>query len=94
MREVFLSQLGFINKLKHIYFIYSRVNSLELIADIVRDVFIDIPNEHQGTYNFEKNPPELHGQIGVPPIVDKILGIKSVKQNEIQTLGRSMCVRL
>ena len=46
----------------------------------------------KGPTILKKNPPELFGQIGVPPIVDKILGMKLVKENENRTLGRAMCV--
>ena len=28
-----------------------------------------------GNYNFRQNPPQLHGQIGVPLVVDDILGM-------------------
>ena len=46
----------------------------ELMADVVRNIFIDNPTE--ADYNFKSSSPNLDGQIGVPPIVDKILGMQ------------------
>ena len=47
----------------------------DLLEDIVRNVFIDNPPEPpENQYNFKHSPPALDGQLGVPPIVDKILG--------------------
>ena len=45
------------------------------LVDIVRKVFIDGPPTPDKKYHFHKNPPKLTGQIGVPVIVDKLLGI-------------------
>ena len=39
---------------------------------IISKVYLDRPTGKP--HNFQKNPPELRGQIGVPPIVDKLLG--------------------
>ena len=47
----------------------------DLVVNIVRNVFIDSPASPPLPYNFNKPNPALEGQIGVPPIVDKILGI-------------------
>ena len=38
-----------------------------------------------GNYSFHNNPPKLDGQIGVPLIVDKILGIIYKSQTEDAT---------
>ena len=42
----------------------------EIISEQLFDQSTDIP------YSFQYNPPELKGQIGAPPIVDKLLGGK------------------
>ena len=44
----------------------------EKLSKIISKVYLDRPTGNP--YNFQKNPPELRGQIGVPPIVDKLLG--------------------
>ena len=49
--------------------------SEDLSVDIVWNVFVHKPSSTQLAYNFKKALPDLNGQIGVPPIVDKILGI-------------------
>jgi len=46
----------------------------EKLSKIISKVYLDRPTGNP--YNFQKNPPELRGQIGVPPIVDKLLGGK------------------
>ena len=42
------------------------------LSDIISRLYLKHPTGHP--YSFEKNPPELRGQIGVPHIVDKLLG--------------------
>ena len=37
-------------------------------------MFIDGPPDSDAKYQFDIKPPKLKGQIGVPVIVDKILG--------------------
>ena len=65
----------YISKLKQIYIIYSEQRICDdIMLDIVRKVFIDSPTQYQKAYNFKTSSPFLDGQIGVPPIVDKILG--------------------
>ena len=44
----------------------------ERLSEIIMGKFLDGPNN--GYYNFTKNPPDLDGQIGVPMIIDTILG--------------------
>ena len=44
----------------------------DILAKMIKDVFIDDPSNED--YKFDKNPPILNGQTGIPPIVDKILG--------------------
>ena len=44
----------------------------ETLAHIISKVYLDRPSGHP--YFFQQNPPKLDGQIGVPPIVDKLLG--------------------
>ena len=44
----------------------------DILAEMIKEVFIDDPSNED--YKFDKNPPILNGQTGVPPIVDKILG--------------------
>jgi len=46
----------------------------EKLAQIISKVFLDRPTYQP--YSFQLNPPKLVGQIGVPPIVDKLLGEK------------------
>ena len=54
----------------------SREIADDLLEDIVRNVFIDNPPEPpDNKYNFKSSTPALDGQIGVPPVVDKILGV-------------------
>ena len=45
---------------------------------MVRRVFIDVPPSFKSTYNFDRNPPKITGQIGIPPIVDQLLGSVSL----------------
>ena len=47
----------------------------DLLIDVVRNVFVDWPSKRDKEYHFDKNPPKLTGQIGIPVIVDKLLGI-------------------
>lgn len=47
-----------------------------LLADVVRNVFVDWLPARDKEYHFDKNPPKLTGQIGMPVIVDKLLGRK------------------
>ena len=42
------------------------------LSEIIKGQFLD--NPHNDHYNFTKNPPDLNGQIGVPMIIDTILG--------------------
>ena len=42
------------------------------LSEIIKGQFLDGP--HNDHYNFTKNPPDLDGQIGVPMIIDTILG--------------------
>ena len=42
------------------------------LANIIKNVFIDKPSNQ--SYNFDYNPPYIYGQIGVPEVVDRILG--------------------
>ena len=44
------------------------------MGKIVKNVYLDMPSKK--SYNFRKQPPELNGQIGVPKIVDDLLGNK------------------
>ena len=44
----------------------------EKLSKIISKVYLDRPTGYP--YNFQKTPPELRGQIGVPSIVDKLLG--------------------
>ena len=41
---------------------------------MIRRVFIDLPPPSDLKYNFDRNPPKITGQIGIPPIVDQLLG--------------------
>ena len=44
----------------------------EKLAQIISKVYLDRPTYEP--YSFQLNPPKLVGQIGVPPIVDRLLG--------------------
>ena len=44
----------------------------EKLSKIIKSTYLDSPSPHP--YAFRANPPELNGQVGVPTIVDKILG--------------------
>lgn len=46
----------------------------EKLSKIINQVYLDPPSQHP--YTFRANPPPIEGQIGVPRIVDKILGGK------------------
>ena len=54
----------------------NRDISDDILAEIVRSKFIDNPKSPPLPYNFARSKPRLNGQIGVPRIVDKILGTK------------------
>ena len=58
------------------YIKYCRQNTIpdHQLADIISKVFTDHPKHPPLPYNFRSSNPSLKGQIGVPPIVDKILG--------------------
>ena len=43
-----------------------------LLATVIQNVYLDPPSSKP--YAFRSNPPNLDGQIGVPSIVDEILG--------------------
>ena len=45
----------------------------EMLTNIVKNAFIDEPSSIS-SYNFDRDPPILYGQTGVPQLVDKILG--------------------
>ena len=42
------------------------------LAKVVKNIYLDPPSSKP--YAFRSNPPNLDGQIGVPSIVDRILG--------------------
>ena len=42
------------------------------LSNIVKAVYLEPPSTQP--YHFTNNPPILNGQIGVPPVVDRILG--------------------
>ena len=44
----------------------------QFLINIINTSLIDV-GSNQG-YNFDRNPPLLQGQLGVPQIVDKLLG--------------------
>ena len=50
------------------------------LAKIISKAYLDRPSGDP--YSFKNNPPELRGQIGVPHIVDKLLG-KNQKGQEV-----------
>ena len=53
------------------------------LQNIIRTVFIDLPSEYNITYNFTKYPPKTSGQIGVPLIIDSLLGnVMVISSNE------------
>ena len=53
------------------------------LQNIIRTVFIDLPSEYNITYNFTKYPPKISGQIGVPLIIDSLLGnVMVISSNE------------
>ena len=43
-----------------------------LLATVIQNVYLDSPSSKP--YAFRSNPPNLDGQIGVPSIVDRVLG--------------------
>ena len=47
----------------------------DLLVDVVKNVFIDWPPTGSKKHMFSKSPPKIDGQIGMPVIVDKLLGI-------------------
>ena len=58
----------------HIKYFRRQTLPDDQLADIISKVFTDHPNHPPLPYNFHSSNPSLNGQIGVPPIVDKILG--------------------
>ena len=44
----------------------------EKLSKIIKSTYLDSPSPYP--YTFRANPPPIEGQIGVPKIVDKILG--------------------
>ena len=48
------------------------------LQNMIRNVFIDLPSEYNIKYNFTKYPPKTSGQIGVPLIIDSLLGNATV----------------
>ena len=44
------------------------------LQNVIRNVFIDLPPGNDTKYNFYKHPPKTTGQIGVPLIIDSLLG--------------------
>ena len=46
----------------------------EMMAKVIRKVYLDPPSVNP--YGFRVNPPALNGQIGVPKIIDELLGGK------------------
>ena len=51
--------------------------------NIIRNVFVDLPSEYNVKYNFTKYPPKTSGQIGVPLIIDGLLGnVMVISPNE------------
>ena len=43
----------------------------------IKTDFMDWPSSQRIQYDFSQNPPKITGQIGIPVIVDSILGIIS-----------------
>ena len=53
------------------------------LQNIIRNVFVDLPSEYNVKYNFTKYPPKTSGQIGVPLIIDGLLGnVMVISPNE------------
>ena len=48
---------------------------------MIKRVFIDLPPPSDWKYNFDKHPPKITGQIGIPPIVDQLLGNVSLSSD-------------
>jgi len=46
------------------------------LIEVIRNVFVDSPPPLDSEYHFDKTPPKITGQIGIPVIIDKILGGK------------------
>ena len=47
------------------------------LKNIIKSSFID--KASNGSYNFDRNPPIIDGQVGVPQIVDKLLGNNNIR---------------
>ena len=47
----------------------------DLLIDVVKNVFIDRPPKRPKEYNFANKPPIVHGQLGHPVAIDKLLGM-------------------
>ena len=58
----------------HIHFRYRELDGIDL-PKIISNVFVDLPPQRDAKYNFLKNPPKITGQIGVPLIIDNLLGM-------------------
>ena len=48
------------------------VGNVDSLARVIKYVYLDAPSK--ANYTFRVNPPKLDGQIGVPKLVDQILG--------------------
>ena len=59
----------------YINFSYHELDGINL-HKIISDVFLDLPPQCDTKYNFLKHPPKITGQIGVPLIIDGLLGNK------------------
>ena len=44
------------------------------LTSAIKKYFIDWPSSQNTNHNLSQNPPKVSGQIGIPVIVDKILG--------------------
>ena len=64
--------------LLHVNFRNEEDKNVDL-QNIIHNVFIDLPSEYNIKYNFTKYPPKTSGQIGVPLIIDSLLGNFMVK---------------
>ena len=69
-----LQSINLLNDILH----NNKSVSDDVLINIVRDVFIKEPPPFDKEYRFDKKPwaKTINGQIGVPPIVDKILAQK------------------
>ena len=46
------------------------------LKNIIKTSFID--HASNGSYNFDRNPPVIDGQVGVPQTVDRLLGNNNI----------------